>query len=175
MGLSVVHGIIKSHGGKITAYSEPDKGSVFTVFLPAIEKRIELGKRIETPVPKGTERILFIDDELSLVDMGKKLLESLGYDVVTRTSSIEALELFKVRSDNFDLVITDMTMPKMTGDKLAEELLRIKPGIPIILCTDLSAMIDENKTKAMGIQAFVFKPILKRDIAETIREVLHEE
>jgi CheY-like chemotaxis protein len=107
--------------------------------------------------------------------MGKKVIESLGYDVVTRTSSIEALELFKTRSDNFDLVITDMTMPKMTGEVLTNELKRIRPDIPVILCTGFSSMIDEYKAKAMGIQAFVFKPILKRNIAETIREVLHEE
>ena len=107
-----------------------------------------------------------------LVDVGKRMLESLGYDVVTRTSSIEALELFKAQSDKFDLVITDLTMPKMTGDELVVELLRIKPDIPIILCTGFSAMIDEDKVKAMGMRAFVLKPILKRDIAETIRKVL---
>jgi CheY-like chemotaxis protein/two-component sensor histidine kinase len=175
MGLSVVHGIVKSHGGAIAVYSELGKGSVFTVYFPAIETRIEQDKRIERPVSKGTECILFIDDELSLVDMGKKLLESLGYDVVTRTSSIEALELFKARSDHFDLVITDMTMPNMTGENLAKEFIKIEPDIPVILCTGFSAGINEDKARTMGIQALVYKPILKRDLAETIREVLHKE
>jgi len=174
MGLSVVHGIVKSHGGMITVYSEPEKGSVFNIFLPAIEERLEMEVVVEKPLPHGTERILFIDDEETLVDIGKSLLESLGYDVVTETSSIEALKLFKAQVDRFDLVITDMTMPKMTGDKLAGEVLQIKPDIPIILCTGFSAMIDEDKAKAMGIRAFIFKPILRRDIAEAVRKVLDE-
>jgi CheY-like chemotaxis protein len=100
------------------------------------------------------------------------MLERLGYKVVTKTNSLEALELFRANPNEFDLVITDMTMPKMTGDELAGELLQIKPDIPIILCTGFSAMIDEDKARAMGIRAFIFKPILKRDIAETIRKVL---
>jgi CheY-like chemotaxis protein len=172
MGLSVVHGIIQSFGGTTTVYSEPGKGTAFNVFLPSIEKQAGIEVKVESPIPKGTECILFIDDEEPLTDIGKKLLESLGYDVVTRASGIEALELFKSDPERFDVVITDLTMPKLTGDKLAEQLLKIKPDIPIILCTGFSSMTDEDKAKAMGISAFIYKPILKRDIAEAIRKVM---
>ena len=106
--------------------------------------------------------------------MGKQTLESLGYDVVARNSSIEALELFKKKKYRFDLVITDMTMPNMTGEKLAEKLMQIRPDIPVILCTGFSSMIDEQKALDMGIRAFISKPILKREIAEAIRKVLDE-
>jgi PAS domain S-box-containing protein len=174
MGLSVAHGIIQKFGGTVTVYSEPGKGSVFNVFLPSIEKQVGIETKVESPIPTGTECILFIDDEEPLTDMGKKLLESIGYDVVAKTSSIEALELFKSDPERFDVVITDLTMPKLTGDKLAEQLLKIKPDIPIILSTGFSSMIDEVKAKAMGIRAFIYKPILKRDIAEAIQKVLNE-
>jgi len=174
MGLSVVHGIVGSYGGKIIASSELGKGSTFKVYLPTVE-------RDEAPLPiagesiaTGTERILFVDDETTLVNIGKQMLESLGYKVTARTSSIEALELFKAKADSFDLVITDMTMPNMTGDELARELIRIKPEIPVILCTGYSARINPQQAAAMGIRAFVSKPVLRRDITETIRNVLGE-
>ena len=172
MGLAVVHGVIGSIGGTIAATSKPGQGTTFDIYLPVIESRWERRAGAEAPIPTGTESILFIDDEPALVNIGKLTLETLGYRVTTRTSSIEALELFNARADMFDLVITDMTMPHMTGDELAKELILIRPEIPIILCTGYSARIDQEQALAIGIRAFVSKPILKRQIAEAIRKVL---
>jgi CheY-like chemotaxis protein len=172
MGLSVVHGIVGSYEGAIRVSSEPGKGSTFKIYLPAVGKDkapIPIG---EEPVVTGTEHILFVDDERAIVNMGKQMLVSLGYQITTRTSSVEALELFKAKADIFDLVITDMTMPNMTGDKLARELIRIKPEIPIILCSGYSTRINQDQALAMGIRAFVPKPILRSEIAAAIRKVL---
>ncbi|MBW2168751.1 MAG: PAS domain S-box protein [Deltaproteobacteria bacterium] len=173
MGLAVVHGIVKGCGGSIIVESEPGKGTVFHVYLPRIEREeVKAEPEATGPLPTGHERILFVDDELPLVEIGKQILERLGYEVTTRTSSIEALELFKAKPDRFDLVITDMTMPNMTGDRLAKELMKIRPDIPVILCTGFSERITEEKAKEMGIRAFAMKPIVIRDLANTVREVL---
>ncbi len=172
MGLSVVHGIVGSYNGAITVSSEPEVGSTFKIYLPAVERRLEKQIRSEAPIATGAERILLVDDEPALVNIGKLALESLGYEVTARTSSIEALELFKAKPHEFDLVITDMTMPSLAGDELASEIIRISPETPIILCTGYSSRITQQQAKEMGIRAFISKPVLKKDMAETTRNVL---
>lgn len=174
LGLSVVHGIVKSMDGAISVYSEPEKGTEFDVYLPVIEHEAKQEENFEAPLPTGSERILFVDDEQPIRDMSKKLIESLGYRVEVRSNGTEALELFKADPERFDLIITDMTMPGMTGDRLAEQLMSVRSDIPIILCTGFSARIDEKKSKAMGIRAFALKPMIKSDIAKIIRTVLDD-
>jgi len=175
MGLAVVHGIVMDHGGDIRVYSEPGKGTAFHIYFPIIKTDSAKQKIIsKRQLPRGTERILFVDDEEQIVQMVQQILENLGYHVTPCTGSLEAFEAFRAKPDEFDLVITDMTMPKMTGAKLAARLLKIRPDIPIILCTGFSELIDEKKVKAMGIQEYIMKPIVKDNIARTIRKVLDE-
>ncbi len=172
MGLSVVHGIVKSHGGVIAVQSERGKGTTFHIFFPTIDSDVVSKTKASKPLPRGNERILFVDDEKALSDMGKKTLERLGYEVIATTNATEALDLFQKHHHKLDLVITDQTMPNMTGGMLAKELLRIRPDIPIILCTGYSEMITKDKAMDMGIRQFIMKPLVTRDLATTIRKVL---
>ncbi|MCP4341490.1 MAG: response regulator [Desulfobulbaceae bacterium] len=172
MGLSIVHGIAKSYGGFISLYSELGEGTAFHVLLPVIEKKALPEIEDFEQIPVGRERILFIDDEEILANMGKTMLERLGYHVTARNSSLEALETFQNQPDQFDIVITDQTMPGMTGSDLSRRMLQIRPDIPIILCTGYSTIMSEEKAKAIGIKEFALKPLAKKDIAKLIRKVM---
>ena len=172
LGLAVVHGIVKSCGGFISVYSQPGKGSTFNVFMPIIEAKAKPQAENKGPLPAGSERVLFVDDEKLLVDIGRQMMERNGYRVTPRTSSVEALELFKARPYDFDLVVTDMTMPNMSGLELAREIIRIQPSTPVILCTGFSETLNEAGARAAGIKAFLFKPVSFEALIRTARRVL---
>jgi len=180
LGLSVVHGIVKNHGGGISFTSEQGKGTTFHVFLPRTDLREEITQESASfqPLPGGRERILFLDDEKDLVFAGQKLLEKLGYDVVAGTDSLKALEVFRSQPDRFDLVITDQTMPHMTGERLAREILSLRSDVPIILCTGLGCGseggLTKENTRAAGIREVVMKPVERNEFARIIRRVLDQ-
>jgi PAS domain S-box-containing protein len=172
MGLAVVHGIVKDQGGAITVYSEPGLGSSFNVFFPRIALD-ESSPAVAAATPEGGhERILFVDDEAVQVETVKNMLERLGYSVTATMDSGEALALFSQDPGAFDLVITDQTMPQMTGLELAKKLLRIRPDLPVVLCTGFSEMVDANGAQAAGICRFQMKPFSLGEMAETIRLAL---
>ena len=155
-------------------YSEEGEGTAFKIFLPSIERRAEPNNRDAEDLPKGTEHILFVDDESALVAIGKSQLEALGYQVSARSNSREALALFKNKPENFDLVISDMTMPEMTGEELAMEMKRINPNIPIIICTGFSSKVTPENAHRFNIDALLMKPVIIRDMAKVVRGVLDE-
>ncbi len=175
MGLAVVHGIVTTHGGNIFVESAPGIGTKIEVYLPTIRTAIWDVFSTQDPIPSGKESILFVDDEETIVRLGQELLTHLGYSVTVRTSSIEALALFRNDPQHFDMVITDQTMPTMPGDALSRELLRIRPDLPIILCTGFSHVVSAEKAKAMGIRGYLMKPLAIRDLAPIVRHVLDEQ
>jgi signal transduction histidine kinase/ActR/RegA family two-component response regulator len=175
LGLSVVHGIVRQHDGHITVESLPGKGSTFSVYLPRIaEASSSAEAAAEGAMPTGHEHILFIDDEEMLVEVGQELLEELGYRITASTDSARALALFRADPSRFDLVVTDQTMPNLTGIELAKEIIALKPDTPVILCTGFSHLVNADTARAAGIRAFAMKPLTKREIAKTIRQVLDE-
>ncbi len=172
MGLAVVHGIVTSHNGAITVQSVPEQGTTFMMYLPRVEVTPHAAVSPVEPLPTGKGCMLFVDDEEALALWGQELLAQLGYEVVARTSSLEALEVFRAAPDRFDLVVTDQTMPHMTGEVLAGKLRHIRPDIPIILCTGFSHSIDAEKAAVQGIDAFLMKPLLARELGLAIQQVL---
>ena len=175
MGLATVHGIVKQYGGEIMVQSQVNKGSTFNVYLPITRKTLaDIKPFQEKDLPSGTERILVIDDEPPIAKMTSQILKKLGYNVMFQTSSLEALEVFRSNPSDFDLIITDMTMPNMTGEKLAKELMKIRPDISIILCTGYSNKITDKTAADLGIKAFAYKPFAMKDLAMIVRKVLDE-
>jgi CheY-like chemotaxis protein len=174
LGLSVVHGIVKSYGGHIYIDSQPERGTVVRIWFPAIdfiEVTDEDGPGI---LPMGTERILLVDDEESLLSAHKETLEQLNYRVVICKRGQQALDVFRNDPAGFDLIITDMAMPGITGTELAEEILKIRPGMPIILNTGFSEYMDAKKAKAIGISEYLMKPLTRSALAAVIRKVLDQ-
>lgn len=173
MGLAIVHGIVTSYGGAIAVESVPGEGSCFTIYLPRmVTVAASTPGPALTDIPRGNGRILFVDDETVLVRLGHAMLEHLGYDVTGYTNSFEALRAFRDCPQQFDVVITDQTMPILTGATLVEELRQVRPDIPIILCTGLSHTMDAEKARALGVDAFVMKPGVTEELAVTIQHVL---
>jgi CheY-like chemotaxis protein len=173
MGLAVVYGLVKGLEGTVTVQSEPGQGSIFEVFLPQVQRPDARKEEAVTSVfPTGTERILFVDDEELLVEMARGMLESLGYHVTVAANGREAWNLFLKNPTRFDLVITDQTMPDLTGMNLAQKMLKVRKDTPIILCTGYSEMVSAEKAEKVGIRAFVMKPVMKKELAETVRRVL---
>lgn len=174
LGLAVVYGIVKRLAGAITVSSKPGEGTTFEVLLPEAKKIPAVSARKAVAPPHGKGHILVVDDEKYIVDLQKEMLDQLGYEVTARYSSLDALDAFRSNPHRFDLILTDQTMPQMTGVELAMEALGIRPGIPIVLCTGLSENINMERAGKTGLAALLMKPMSLQDLAETIHRILNE-
>lgn len=177
LGLAVIHGIVKAHNGFIRVESELGQGTTFHVCIPAMAETHASTAPAYTDnknLPRGTERILVVDDESSIVSLNTSILELLGYQVTATTDSEEALDILRAHAKDFDLVITDQTMPKLSGVELAQEILKIKTDMPIILCSGYSSIITEDSALVLGIKKFVMKPVDITELSRIVRQVLDE-
>jgi len=175
LGLAVVHGIVNSLKGNIIVDSEPGKGTVFYIYLPMVKRTVPKPyKEQNTPLPTGNERILIVDDDQIIAELTKEIFEDLGYHVTAFTSSVDTLNIFQKQPNDFDLVITDMTMSGITGAELTKKIHTIRPDIPVILCTGYSEQINEKKAKAMGIKRYLIKPVNMHNFAKAVRDILDE-
>lgn len=173
LGLSVVHGIVKNHGGEITVESQPSIGTTVTVFLPAIDEESQSEENeIQTETKYGSGRILVVDDEKLICHMVSEMLTNLGYTVTSCLSSLEAIEVFQQNPQGFDLAITDLTMPEMLGTQLAAKLIAIRPDLPVILCTGYGQVIEDSALKKYGIRSLIRKPILTGELSQVVRREL---
>lgn len=175
LGLSVVYGIVKGHGGAITVDSIPGSGSTFTLYFPALQHQEAKEEIVSQEIHRGNEAVLFVDDEPMLSVLGRGMLQKSGYKVTAFTDSVQALEMFRDNPDAYELLITDMAMPRITGIDLAREIWKIRPEMPVILCTGYSDLIDEEKAKQEGVRRFIMKPLRHRELARAIRDVLDEQ
>jgi CheY-like chemotaxis protein len=176
LGLAVVHGIMKSHDGGISVYSEPGKGTVFHLYFPVFETETIVRETEAKPIPRGLgEHILFVDDEAALADVGKKMLERLGYRVTMTTSALEAIAIVRNQPKPFDLVITDLTMPVMDGTKLGGQLLQLQPRLPIIIATGYSGVMTPGKAREFGFREVLSKATTARSLGEAVHRVLQED
>ncbi|MBF0377685.1 MAG: PAS domain S-box protein [Desulfamplus sp.] len=173
LGLSTIHGIVDDHGGKIKVYSKVGVGTTFHVFLPATDTAAaKITSEQALQLPKGSECILYVDDEKTIIDLSRDLLERLGYQVETRASAIDAIYAFQAAPQKYDLIISDINMPKMTGDEMIRQMKAIRPDIPIILCSGFSERLSPQTMEAIGINAVLMKPVIYADLAHTVRKVL---
>lgn len=173
LGLVVIHEIVTGHGGAITVYSIPGQETTFNVFLPLVERELERDGALDSSlVPFAQERILLVEDEEPLLEMGRAILERLGYRVVTSSDPLKALEIFRAGPSGFDLVLTDLMMPNITGLVLAKQIRMLNPDVPIILCTGFGHKFTKGEAVDHGLSGVVRKPTSRKDIGLTVRRVL---
>lgn len=174
LGLSVVYGIVKDHGGIISVESEIGKGTVFRIYLPLIKTAGKRERQKAEPIPRGRGKIMYVDDEESIALLGKEMLTAIGYEVTAFSNSRDALEMFRLHPDFFDLVITDMTMPNMSGDRLAGEMLKIRPGLPVILTAGFDDGISEERAKKTGFRELIMKPVFFPGLAQAVKRTMNK-